>query len=41
MATPTSNPITRSQAEQYFKAIAAGDAEADAVRRALALQGAD
>jgi pyruvate dehydrogenase (quinone) len=33
--------ITRSQAEQYFKAIEAGDAEADAVRRALELQGGE
>jgi hypothetical protein len=33
--------ITRSQAEQYFKAIEAGDAEADAVRRALEVQGAN
>jgi pyruvate dehydrogenase (quinone) len=33
--------ITRSQAEQYFKAIEAGDAEADAVRRALEVQGTD
>jgi len=33
--------ITRSQAEQYFKAIEAGDAEADAVRRALEVQGSE
>ena len=31
--------ITRSQAEQYYKAIEAGDAEGDAVRRALEVQG--
>jgi pyruvate dehydrogenase (quinone) len=33
--------ITRSQAQQYFKAIEAGDAEADAVRRALEVQGGE
>jgi len=33
--------ITRSQAEQYYKAIEAGDAEADAVRRALEVQGGE
>jgi pyruvate dehydrogenase (quinone) len=33
--------ITRSQAEEYFKAIEAGDSEADAVRRALELQGSE
>ena len=33
--------ITRSQAEQYFRAIEAGDAEADAVRRALEVQGGE
>lgn len=31
--------IARSQAQQYFKAIEAGDGEADAILRALALQG--
>jgi pyruvate dehydrogenase (quinone) len=33
--------ITRSQADMYFKAIEAGDLEADAVRRALEVQGSD